>query len=185
MNGFLKFERKLYQVFGLPLGRPIRFKSILYFIVIAVIEIVIYFTPFIGKLVSWLPFGILALIPIGLAWLLADIGTEDRVPLSFFRSFVQYQIRKIKGHTYFRSREVQKEKSYSFNNYFTHQDVIEPTSEFLITRTRDADEEKEKALRYIDRITNSDEFFERLQEKRELEAQRKNKRKWFFFKKGA
>ncbi|RKJ38064.1 hypothetical protein D7X33_37355, partial [Butyricicoccus sp. 1XD8-22] len=125
LNGFLKFERKLYQVFGLPLGRPIRFKSIIYAIVIGVIELAIYFTPFIGGLIKWIPAGILFVIPIGLAWLLSDIGTEDRSPLSFFKSFITYHIRKMKGNSYYRNRTVQKERSYQFNNYFTLKGVEE------------------------------------------------------------
>lgn len=185
LNSFLKFERKLYQVFGLPLGRPIKFKSILYFIVFSLIELVIYFTPIIGNLIRWIPFGVLILIPIGLAWLLADVGTEDRLPLSFFKSFLLYHVRKFFGNSYFRNRIVHKERSYSFNNYFTHKDVVSTISERELDEINRAEIERKKALRYIDRIVNSDEFFERLRKEKELEKLRKSKRRWFFFKKGA
>lgn len=175
----------MYQVFGLPLGRPIRFKSILYFIVIGLIELIIYFTPIIGNLIRWIPFGILVIIPMGLAWLLADIGTEDRVPLSFFRSFVLYQIRRIKGDTYFRNRVVPKERDYSFHNYYSYQEIVKPVSQSTIESENKAKKEREKALRYIERITNPDDFFERLRKEKELETKNKKKWKWKFFKKGA
>jgi len=84
----LKFDRKLYQVFGLSLGRPIAFKSIIYALVIGVIEFIIYITPVIGNLINWLPFIVLVMIPIGLSWLLTDIGTEDRSPSSFFKTCI-------------------------------------------------------------------------------------------------
>ena len=121
----------------------------------------------------------------GLAWLLADIGTEDRVPLSFFRSFVLYQIRRIKGDTYFRNRVVPKERDYSFHNYYSYQEIGKPVSQSTIESENKAKKEREKALRYIERITNPDDFFERLRKEKELETKNKKKWKWKFFKKGA
>ena len=38
LNDYLKFEKKIYQVFGVPIGRPIAFKAVGYFIVIFLIE---------------------------------------------------------------------------------------------------------------------------------------------------
>lgn len=184
LNSFLKFERKIYQVYGLPLGRPIKLKSFLYFLVFGLIELIIYFTPIIGNLINWLPFGILILIPVGLAWLLTDVGTEDRLPVNFFKSFVTYQIRKIKGNTYFRNRVIPKPRTYSFHNYFSYQEVVRPIDPILVEDREKAEKYRAKALRYIERITNPDEFFERL--RKEKEQQKKNKKwKWNFNKKGA
>lgn len=160
LNNFIKFEKKVYQVFGLPLGRPLRVKSILYAIAIGIIEIIIYFTPIIGNLINWLPLGILILIPIGSAWLLSDIGTEGRSPVSFFKSFITFHLRKLKGETYFRNRTVQKPSEYQFNNYIT---VTDQKNE----RKKDkglynAKKDQQKALRYMERIKDPDGFFEKL-----------------------
>src|SRR5690625_8020719 len=70
-----------------------------------------------------MPFGVLLAIPIGSAWLLADVGTEDRLPVSYFKSFFSYQIRKLKGDGVFRGRIVQKEGKYQFANYVTFHEV--------------------------------------------------------------
>lgn len=183
LNGFLKFDRKLYQIFGLPLGRPIPFKTIIYAIVIGLIEIIIYFTPVLGKLISWIPPIILLIIPIGLAWLLSDIGTEDRSPVSFFKSFFLYQIRKVKGNSYYRSREIPRERKYEFNNYITCKTIIKLTPEEIIVANKNAEKERQRTLRYMERMKDPDDFFRKLRQKEELERQKR--RKWFFFKKGA
>lgn len=120
LNNFLKFERKIYQVFGLQLGRALSVKAVIYFLVIGVIEIIIYNLPVIGNLINWLPLSILLMIPIGLAWLLADVGTEGRSPVYFFRSFFAYQKRKyIDKTTLFRGRQISKPSDYQFRNYMT------------------------------------------------------------------
>lgn len=184
LNSFLKFERKIYQVYGLPLGRPIKLKTVLYFFVFGFIELIIYFTPIIGNLINWLPFGVLILIPIGLAWLLSDVGTEDRLPINFFKSFTAYQIRKIKGNTYFRNRVIPKPRTYSFHNYFSFQEVTRPIDPVLLEAREKAEKDRAKALRYMERITNPDEFFERLRKEKEQENKDKTW-KWKFNKKGA
>ncbi len=120
LNNFLKFERKIYQVFGLQLGRALSVKAVVYFLVIGVVEIAVYNMPMIGNLINWLPFSILLMIPIGLAWLLADVGTEGRSPVHFFRSFFAYQKRKlIDKSTMFRGRKILKPTDYQFRNYVT------------------------------------------------------------------
>lgn|SRR5690625_1399700 len=177
LNNFLKFDRKLYQVFGLSLGRPIAFKSIIYALVIGVIEFIIYITPVIGNLINWLPFIVLVMIPIGLSWLLTDIGTEDRSPSSFFKSFILYQIRRFKKDSYFRGRIVPKERIYSFNNYIMCQKSSVLINAEEIEAERMAEAERKKALRYMERIRNPDDFFERLRQ----EKARRQKRRWFFF----
>lgn len=121
LNNYLKFEKKIYQVFGLKLGRPLRMKAVLYAIVFGVGTIVFYNIPYLGNLINWMPKGVLVLIPIGLAWLLADVGTENRSPIYFFRSFIGYQIRNfITKKTYYRGKEIPRETVYQFKNYFTY-----------------------------------------------------------------
>lgn len=122
LNNFLKFERKIYQVFGLKLGRPLSLKLVLYFIVIAIIEAAIYFTPFVGKLINWLPFSVLVMIPILFAWLLSDVGTEGRSPVFFFRSFFSYHIRNlIEKKDYVRGRKILRANDYQLDKYMTYQ----------------------------------------------------------------
>ncbi len=119
---------------------------------IAIVESTIYFTPGIGRLINWIPVGILILIPIGLAWLLADVGTEGRSPVNFFRSFILYQARKIKDSSVYRGREVDKEKDYQFHNYFTFNESVKVTNED-ISVTSETDEERKNAIEYMARIT--------------------------------
>lgn len=121
LNNFLKFERKIYQLFGLQLGRPLSIKFVLYMVAFGVIEIIWYNLPVVGSLINWLPFGILVVIPIGVAWLLSDIGTEDRSSIAFFISFFAYQYRRhFVKRTYYRGRTVEKPRSYQFSNYYTY-----------------------------------------------------------------
>jgi hypothetical protein len=119
LNDFLKFDRKIYQLFGLSLGRPIKLKTILYFLLILAIELVIYFTPFIGELINWLPVVYLILIPAGLSYLLSGIRTEGRTPIAFFRSLFLYHLRKLNDVTYRRGRVTAKPKIYNFVGYAT------------------------------------------------------------------
>ena len=155
LNNFIRFERQLYQIFGLELGRPIRLKAVMYFFVIAIVEAIIYFTPGIGRLINWIPVGILILIPIGLAWLLADVGTEGRSPVNFFRSFILYQARKVKASTTYRGREVNKEKDYQFHNYITFNKPIQKENDDIYIAT-EIDEERREVMEYIMRISNRD-----------------------------
>ena len=121
LNNFLKFDRKIYQLFGLKLGRPLSIRFVLYMVGFGVLEIILYNLPVLGNLINWLPFGILFIIPIGLAWLLSDIGTEDRSSIAFFISFLSYQYRKLfVKRTYYRGRTVEKPRSYQFSKYYTY-----------------------------------------------------------------
>lgn len=124
----------------------------MYFFVIAIVEATIYFTPGIGRLINWIPVGILILIPIGLAWLLADVGTEGRSPVNFFRSFILYQARKVKDSTIYRGREVEKEKDYQFHNYFTFNEPVHPAGDDISIAT-EVDEKRKNAIEYMERIS--------------------------------
>ena len=119
LNDFLKFDRKIYQLFGLKLGRPLKLKTLLYFLVILVLEVVLYFTPVLGLPLQLLPEIFLLIIPAFLAYLLSDIPAEGRMPLAFLRSFLLYQYRRMKKVTYRRGREIQKPTQYVFSGYAT------------------------------------------------------------------
>ncbi|MFD2658455.1 TcpE family conjugal transfer membrane protein [Gracilibacillus thailandensis] len=150
LNDFLKFDRKIYQLFGLSLGRPIKLKTVLYFIVILVIELVIYFTPIIGGLINWLPFIYLLLLPGLLAYLLSGVRTEGRTPLAFFRSLFLYNLRKLKKVTYRRGREVAKPTNYRFEGYAT---IIfaEDRTEFEPKKVKFKNKAKVRISKYMDK----------------------------------
>ncbi|MFS0890948.1 TcpE family conjugal transfer membrane protein [Peribacillus frigoritolerans] len=122
LNDFLKFDRKIYRLFGLKLGRSIQFKTILYFLGFCAIEFVIYLVPVIGWPLRSLPFVFLLMIPGVIAYLLTDVGTENRSPLSFFRTYFSYQIRKLKKVTYYRGKELEKPKTYAFGRTLTYKE---------------------------------------------------------------
>jgi len=117
LNDYLKFEKKIYQVFGVPFGRPIAFKAVGYFIVIFLIEMLLYVTPVIGNVLKLFPFVILIAIPIGLAYLLADVQTEGRSSVAFFRSVILYLWRKQQKVTYIRDQLLPKLKVHQIKGY--------------------------------------------------------------------
>src|SRR5699024_9822955 len=82
--------------------------------------IAIYFTPGIKHLIRWIPPGLLILIPITVAWLLSDLGTEGRSPIKFFGSFFKYQYRKLNGSLHYRNKKIPKFRTYTFNNFVSH-----------------------------------------------------------------
>src|SRR5690625_5980778 len=49
-----------------------------------------------NRLIIWLPPGVLFAIPFVLAWLLSDVGTEGRSPITFFKSLIFYHLRSLK-----------------------------------------------------------------------------------------
>src|SRR5699024_5580531 len=175
LNNFIGFEKKIYQIFGFKTVRPISFKLAIYAGVFGIIEAIIYFTPFINVLISWMPFVFLVALPIGLAWLLNDVGTEDRKPLNFFQSFFKYHLRKIVGNTYFRGREVQKMQEYSFGVYFTYTDDEIKINDEEMKNREIAREKMEKANRYLHRIHDVDSYIkEQKRLKEEAEKEREN-----------
>src|SRR5690625_4534607 len=120
LNDFLKFDRKIYQVFGLQLGRPLSLKFLIYVFVIGGIELIWYFVPVLNRLIIWLPPGVLFAIPFVLAWLLSDVGTEGRSPVTFFKSLIFYHLRSLKRITYTRGKEINKPNQYKFGRYATY-----------------------------------------------------------------
>lgn len=133
INNFLKFDRKIYQVFGFKLGRPIRLKSVLFFFVIGAVELLLCFSPVIGHLIRSIPPGILFAIPVVLAWMLSDVGTEGRSPVAYFRSFILFNLRRFKGVTYYLGREIGKPKQYHLGGFLTYGNSLKK-QRFLKTR---------------------------------------------------
>lgn len=125
INNFITFDRKIYQIFGLHLGRPIRLKSVFYFFLFGTTELLLYFTPVFGGLIRWIPAGILFAIPILLAWLLADVGTENRSPLSYFRSFLHFHMRKMERVVYLKGEKRPKPNVYAVGGISTYQNAYE------------------------------------------------------------
>lgn len=122
LNDFLKFDRKIYRLFGLKLGRSIQFKTILYFLGFCAIEFVLYLLPVVGWPFRSLPFIFLLIIPGVLAYLLTDVGTENRSPLSFFRTYLLYQFRKFNKGTFYRGKVLSKPKAYAFGRTLTYKE---------------------------------------------------------------
>src|SRR5690625_3734860 len=119
--------------------------------------------PFVNVLVTWIPVGVyFVLMPIAFAWLLGDIGTESRSPLSFFKSFIQYHGRKLTGNSYYRNRLSFKPRTYTFNNYFAYQ----TSTPHLIDEEleKKIESERQKTLNYIERIEEPELFFKKLKE---------------------
>lgn len=119
LNDFLKFDRKIYQLFGLRLGRPLKLKTLLYFLALVVAEAFLYFIPVLGWPLRAMPEAFLLVIPGFMVYLLADIPAEGRMPLAYMRSFLLYHHRKLKRVTYLRGREIAKPASYRFSGYAT------------------------------------------------------------------
>lgn len=116
-----KINRKIYNIFKINVGRAIPLRSLLYFLSAFGIVFILRHIPLLNYLFLWIPFTICYFgIPIGAAYLLAGISTEDRTPLAFFRSFISYQLRKQRKKNYFRGREVQKPITYRFRGMPTY-----------------------------------------------------------------
>lgn len=133
INNFLRFDRKIYQLFGLQLGRPIRLKSIFYFFLFGAMELLWYFTPGLGVLLHWIPAGILFAIPVTLAWLLSDIGTENRSPISYFRSFISFHWRRLERVTYFKGKKLKKLKTFVVDGICTYKEPKKKKNRFMST----------------------------------------------------
>lgn len=81
---------------------------------------VLYFTPVINVTIRWMQPAVLFMIPVGIAWLLSDLGTENRSPLKFFGSFIKYNFKRMKGGFIYRNKKIPKLKTYSFNNFISY-----------------------------------------------------------------
>ena len=119
LNDFLKFDRKIYQLLGIRFGRPIKMKTILYFGLIFGVMVAMYVMPVLTHLINWLPPIFYVVIPGVISYLLTDVRTEGRLPVAFFRSLFLHGVRKMKGISYGRGREIKNLTTYQFKGYST------------------------------------------------------------------
>lgn len=119
LNDFLKFERRLYQFAGLKFGRAIKIKSLVYLLVFGGTLFIWYHIPLLNVPLRLIPHSLLIVAPFVGTYLLTDIGTENRAPLQFFKSFIKYHWRKGKRVTYFKGLELGQPKSYGFGGQLT------------------------------------------------------------------
>jgi len=114
LNDFLKFERQLYQFAGFKVGRPLKLKTVGYFLGIAGILFLWNLIPILNIPLKILPNSVLIASPFIATYLLVDVGTENRSPLKFFKSMCLYHFRKMKRTTYYKGKELESPKSYGF-----------------------------------------------------------------------
>lgn len=110
INDFLKFERKIYSIFNIPLGRVIYFKTLIYLGGLGTFFLFLSILPLFNLLP--IPFY-LGLAIIG-AWILTDQGTENRPPLNAFASLVRFHYQKFRGETFYKGRVLPKQKTIKF-----------------------------------------------------------------------
>lgn len=119
LNDFMKFERRLYQFAGFKFGRAIKLKSLLYCLSFCAILFIWYHIPVLNIPLRLLPHSLLYVAPFFATYLLMDVGTENRSPIRFFRSFFLYHFRKNKKVTYYKGMELEQPKSYGFGGQLT------------------------------------------------------------------
>lgn len=125
LNDYLKFDRKIYQFMGFSFGRAIKVKTIVYFFLALAAELLLFFVPGVSSFLKMLPEVFLLIVPFSIAYLLSDIATEGRSSVHYFRSVVQYVLRRNKQVTYCHGREVTKPKVYRFKEIISvrHQEL--------------------------------------------------------------
>lgn len=114
LNEYLRFERKLYSIFGINLGRSIQLKSLMYFLFFLALEFVLSVLPIFGNLISGMPVIMWVLFPVLLAYLLSDVGTENRSPLSYFASFLRYHTAQLRRESYYQGKVIPSVKPLKF-----------------------------------------------------------------------
>lgn len=116
-----KINRKIYSVFKINIGRALPLRSILYFLTTFGIVFLLRHLPLIKYLFLWIDGAVSYIgIPLAVAYLLGDIGTEGRAPLAMFRSFFQYHARQRRKVNYFRGKAVPKPVQYRFRGAPTY-----------------------------------------------------------------
>lgn len=117
-----KINRKVYSIFKINIGRSIPLRSIIYFLTTLAAVFILRHIPILNYLILWVPFTIAYFgIPIGTAYLLGEVTTEGRAPLSYFRSYIQYYTRHQKGFNVYKGRPVTKPVQYQFKGLPTYQ----------------------------------------------------------------
>lgn len=152
LNNFIKFERKFYGILDIRFGRPIKVKAIVYFFLLLGLSFLFSNMPVLKNIVNKIPGSIrYVIIPGALAWLLADVGTEDRSPVRFFRSFIIHHFKRFVGNTVYRGNALAKRENYIFEGYVETQEVstVKEALKFM--------SQKEKVTK-----NSSDKYVERL-----------------------
>ncbi|MDN4081222.1 TcpE family conjugal transfer membrane protein [Paenibacillus polymyxa] len=119
LNEFLVFERRLYQFAGFAFGRALKIKTIGYFIALSIFMLIWYHIPILNIPLLILPNAFSYMAPFLGTYLLVDVGTENRPPIKFFKSFCTYHWRKSKRVTYYKGMELGQPQSYGFNGQLT------------------------------------------------------------------
>ena len=120
LTNVMKFNRKIYALFGFNIGRALPLRSLLYFLAGWISIFVWRHLPVLKYIVIWMPMSVAYIaIPTGIAYLLSGISTEDRKPIAFFRSFFKYYLRKRRGFNFYRGKLVPKPTNYRFKGYPT------------------------------------------------------------------
>lgn len=118
ITSFKQFDRKVYQLFGKKIGRAIPFKSIAYFIIIAMIVWILRHIPLLSLVFLKVPFLVSYLLtPLAGSYLLSDVESEDRTVLAYLRSMVYYHVRKMRNKNFYRGNLVNKPQVYKVNGH--------------------------------------------------------------------
>lgn len=116
LNEFTKHDRKIFGVKGVSFGRPIRLKSVLYFLGLFLGMIIIRCIPIIGFPLKHIPPVFYLMIPIGITYLLTDLNTENRTPVQYGKAIFLYGFRRLKGDSYYRGKKLKKQRNYKFTS---------------------------------------------------------------------
>jgi len=130
LNEFTKHDRKFYGFKGHSLGKPIRVKTVMYYLGVLAALAILRFIPIIGYPLTFLPFVFYFIIPGVIAYSLSELETEKRNPLLYARAVILFEIRRIRGRSYYRGKVLEKPKAYKFyskiqGGYLTYKEANE------------------------------------------------------------
>lgn len=114
LNEFTKHDRKIHGFKNLSFGRPIPLKSVFYFLGALGAMIVLRFIPIIGYPLKHIVPVMYLMIPGIITYSLSELETEKRNPLAYARSVLFYNIRRLKGISYYRGKTLNRRKGYKF-----------------------------------------------------------------------
>ncbi|WP_167630113.1 hypothetical protein [Listeria valentina] len=113
------FERKVYQFLGVGTKRAIKLRSLLYFLGAVAGMFIWRHLPFLNVLVSWIPMLLAYIgVPIGVAYLVGGVYTENRNSLKYFRSLLTYMFRKQKREAFYGGKLVKKPNRYQLKGTY-------------------------------------------------------------------
>lgn len=122
VTNLMAFERKVYQFFGIGSKRAFKLRSLLYFLGGLFGMMIWRHLPLINGLVTWIPFLIAYIaVPVGIAYLIGGVYTENRNSLKYFRSFLMYMGRKQRGYAFYGGKLVKKPHMYDLRGIYVYQ----------------------------------------------------------------